>query len=94
MWENPLSLWIKETVCIMFTGGEGGTQEIRQGERGRGSKLGRKTKVGKVSRKTDESYWIEVLIQKNNTFLNLIFLSSLNNHLCSGIVCFCTNIYF
>lgn len=53
MWENPLSLWIKETVCIMFTGGEGGTQEIRQGERGRGSKLGRKTKVGKVSRKTD-----------------------------------------
>lgn len=34
MWENPLSLWIKETVCIMYTGGEAGTQR-GEGVRGR-----------------------------------------------------------
>lgn len=31
MWENPLSLRIKETVCIMYTGGEGGTQKKEEG---------------------------------------------------------------
>lgn len=33
MWENPLSLWIRETVCIMFMGGEGGMQKRRGAER-------------------------------------------------------------
>lgn len=63
MRENPLSLWIKETVCIMYTGGEGGTQK---GERLRRRTVSKKIyEMGNVFFwKLIGSFWMEAVIHK------------------------------
>lgn len=84
MWENPLSLWIKETVCIMYTEGEGGT---RKGERLRGRTVSRKIyEVGKYFRKLIDSFWIEAVIHKYLFGKFGVFLAKTNPLNCK---CYC-----